>query len=82
MIYSLGGYNRNKPTPGDHESNFRKVGAIPCEQSETKIISHFGCTNNILVDSIHIVLEQDRNCIKFLKGLPPTLLSYRKPPTK
>ena len=28
MIYSLGGYKRNKPTPDDHESNFKKVGAI------------------------------------------------------
>ena len=30
LIYSPGGYNRNKTRPGDHESNFKKVGAIPC----------------------------------------------------
>ena len=30
LIYSLGGYNRIKPTPGDHEYNFKKVGAILC----------------------------------------------------
>ena len=23
-------YNRNKIAPGDHESNFKKVGSIPC----------------------------------------------------
>ena len=30
LIYPLGGYNRGKNAPGDHESNFKKVGAIPC----------------------------------------------------
>ena len=31
LIYSHGGYNRNKkPAPCDQESNFKKVGAIPC----------------------------------------------------
>ena len=29
-FYSFGGYNRNNPAPGDHESNLKKVGAIPC----------------------------------------------------
>ena len=31
LIYSIGGYNRNKTRPGDHESYLKKVGAIPCE---------------------------------------------------
>ena len=34
-IYSLGGCYRNKkPAPGDHKSNFEKVGAIPSEPLE------------------------------------------------
>ena len=31
LIYSLGGYNMNKPAPSDHESNFKKGVAIPNE---------------------------------------------------
>ena len=36
LIYSLCGYSRNKPAPGDQESSFKKFGAIPSEPSKSK----------------------------------------------
>ena len=41
VIYSLGGHNRNKTRPGDHESNFKKVGAIPIEPKNSYDMTFF-----------------------------------------
>ena len=52
LIYSLDRYNSYKPAPGDHESNSKKVVAIPYG-CNTKWTLEYGCTKSYGLTTEH-----------------------------
>ena len=47
-----------KPAPGDHESKFKKMGAIP--SSDPKIISSLGGAPLILSATVNIHIDRNK----------------------
>ena len=71
LIYPLGVYNRNKTGPGDHESNFKNVVAIPCGCNTNW--TQFNITKNIAKRCTNIILA---NLIKWGHSIMYCLLMY------
>ena len=66
QIYSLGGQNRNKPAPGDHKSNFKKVGAIPSEPEQVVGANPPSISLYIYYHDITIYMKYEYNVMQYI----------------